>query len=403
MRHPFRLTRRDVLTTTAGAGFAMRVRSAAAQDGTPMVTPMATPMASPVSAATPLWEVAWQKGIVAGTSLATWQADDAEYLSLVDREAAVLFTEDDLLWWRLKPSPDAELDFSHADRFFAIAEEQGQLVFATHLVWDEGFGERWVMNDLWGLDEAAARSLLFDTLEAQVARYKGRTAGWIVVNEVVDAHTEDGLRTDYPWLATLGPSVVPEAFEAAHAIDPDATLVLNEFGFETDSEWDRAADRRKNALVVLDRLLDAGAPVHAFGVQAHLDAHEFSERFDADAYRAFLGDIADRGLGIIISELDVLDDGVVADPAERDQVIADAYARYLDVALDEPAVFSVMTFGLTDRYTWLQEDYPRDDGAPRRPLPFDEELRPKPAYQAIHAALEAAPVREPVWTPPRAE
>lgn len=399
MRHPFRSTRRDVLVTTASAGLALRAGSGFAQDA----TAFEAPIASPVLASMPLWEFAWEKGIVYGTSLATWQADDQDYLPLVDREAAILFTEDDLLWWRLKPSPDADLDFSYADRFFAIAEEQGQLVFATHLVWDEGFGEGWDMNAIWGLDEAAARSLLFDTLEAQVERYKDRTAGWIVVNEVIDAHTEDGLRTDYPWLTTIGPSVVPEAFEAAHSLDPDATLVLNEFGFETDSEWDSAADRRRNALIVLDGLLDAGAPVHALGVQAHLDAHEFSEQFDADAYREFLGEVADRGLGIIISELDVLDDGVTADPAERDQVIADAYARYLKVALDEPAVFSVMTFGLTDRYTWLQEDYPRDDGVPRRPLPFDADLQRKPAYYAIHAALGAAPEREPVWVPPRAK
>ncbi len=399
MRHPFQLTRRELFTSTAGTALALQHTSVLAQDA----TAVATPMASPVGGLTPLWDAAWQNGIVYGTSLATWQADDAEYLAVVDRQAAVLFTEDDLLWWRLKPSPDADLDFSHADRLFSIAEEQGQLVFGAHLVWDEGFGEGWVMNDLWGLDETAARRLLFDTLEAQVERYKGRAAGWIVVNEVIDAHTADGLRTDYPWLTTIGPSVVADAFEAAHAIDPHATLVLNEFGFETDSQWDRAADRRKNALIVLDSLLDAGAPVHAFGVQAHLDAHQFTERFDADAYREFLGEIADRGLGVIISELDVLDDGVTADPVERDQVIADAYARYLEVALDEPAVFSVMTFGLTDRYTWLQEDYPRDDGQARRPLPFDEDLQPKPAYHAIHAALEGAPEREPVWIPPRAD
>lgn len=219
---------------------------------------------------------------------------------------------------------------------------------------------------------------------------------------MIDAHTEDGLRTDYPWLQTIGPSVVADAFVAANEIDPDATLILNEFGFETDSEWDLAADRRRNALLVLDSLLDAGAPVHAFGVQAHLDAANFSERFDADAYREFLGEIASRGLGIVISEMDVLDDDVPADPVERDEVIADAYAQYLEVALDEPAVFSVVTFGLTDRYTWLQEDYPRDDGADRRPLPFDMDLRPKPAYDAIREALAQAPEREPVWEPPRA-
>jgi endo-1,4-beta-xylanase len=61
----------------------------------------------------------------------------------------------------------------------------------------------------------------------------------------------------------------------------------------------------------------------------------------------------------------------------------------------------VMTFGLSDRYTWLQEDYPRDDGAPRRPLPYDDALRPKPAYEALSRGLANAARRRPVWLPPR--
>ena len=50
----------------------------------------------------------------------------------------------------------------------------------------------------------------------------------------------------------------------------------------------------------------------------------------------------------------------------------------------------MITFGLSDRYTWLEEDFPRDDCAPRRPLPFDERMRPKPAYDAQKSALEQA-------------
>jgi endo-1,4-beta-xylanase len=55
-----------------------------------------------------------------------------------------------------------------------------------------------------------------------------------------------------------------------------------------------------------------------------------------------------------------------------------------------------MMFGLSDRYTWLEEDYPREDGAPRRPLLFDDELSLKPAYDALTSALEHAVVRDPI-------
>lgn len=266
-------------------------------------------------------------------------------------------------------------------------------VFGAHLVWDEGFGDGWSEEDLWGMDAETARHLILSTVRRVVRRYRGQVAAWSVVNEAVDAATDDGLRTDVPWYATIGPSYIAESFRAAHAADPHAVLVLNEFGFETDDEWDTAADKRSAALRVLDSLLEQHVPVHALGVQAHLTAGGFAEKFDPAGYRRFLSDVADRGLQILITELDVLDDGLPADIPARDCAVAEVYRRYLDVALRERAVTTVMCFELSDKYTWLQEDYPREDGAARRPLPFDDGMRRKPAYYAVRRSLQNAPRR----------
>ena len=401
------MSRRSAVRGGAGVaalGLMGRPGSIAAQDATPIEGATPVPAATPVASITrvPLWKPAADRGIICGTSLATWQLDP-EYAHLVDHEAAILFTEDDLLWYKLRPTPDAELDFQFGDQFMALAERQKQLVFGAHLVWDEGFGEGWAEDDLWGMDGKTARVLLFDTVEAIVDRYRGRVAGWIVVNEVIDAHEADGLRRDYPWYETIGPSFVAESFQIARAGDPDAVLVLNEFGFETDDEFDRAADKREKALTVLDGLLAADVPVDAFGVQAHVEAAGFAAKFDPQGYRQFLADLADRGVKIQITEMDVLDDGLPPDIEVRDAAVADTYARYLDVALDEPAVASLITFGLSDRYTWLQEDYPREDGAERRPLPFDAALQPKPAYDALFSGIETAQPRTPIWRSPRDE
>jgi endo-1,4-beta-xylanase len=144
-------------------------------------------------------------------------------------------------------------------------------------------------------------------------------------------------------------------------------------------------------------LLDQNVPLQAAGIQGHLLADGFGGKFNERGYRAFLRELADRDLTILITELDVLDDGLPADAGPRDRMIADVYRRYLDVALDETAVKAVVAFGLTDRYTWLEEDRPREDGAPRRPLAFDSDLRPKPAYAAISHALQHAPERRQLW------
>ena len=218
------------------------------------------------------------------------------------------------------------------------------------------------------------------------------------MNEALDSF---GVRPEVPWYGTIGPSYVEESFRLAREVDPEATLVLNDFGYETDDEFNSAADKRAVTLEYLDELIGADVPVDALGVQAHLMAGGFAEGFDADVYRRFLSEVADRGLAILITEMDVLDDGLPRAIPERDRAVADTVKRYLDAALSEPAVGALMTFGLSDRYTWLQEDYPRDDGALRRPLPFDDDLRPKPAYDALVTSLEGAPRRDLLWQPPR--
>jgi endo-1,4-beta-xylanase len=344
-----------------------------------------------------LWETALERGIVYGSSTATWQTSDPEYRRLYARESAILFTEDDLLWYRLLPKPEADLDFSFGDKMIGFAEKQGMLSLATHLVWDEGFGEGWTTDDLWSLNEKQARDLLFTTIEREVNHYKGRVTSWIVANEVLDGN---GMRVDVPWFATIGASYVTEAFRLANQADPDAFLLLNDYGYETDDDTSLATDKQARTLELLDQMLADGVPVHGLGIQAHLQADRMSQ-FDAVGYRRFLKDVADRDLKILITEMDVLDDGLPRDIPERDAAVADTYRSYLEVALDEPAVVSLITFGLSDRYTWLEEDFPRDDGVPRRPLLYDEDLKPKLAYEAVATSLQNAPAREPLWVPPR--
>jgi endo-1,4-beta-xylanase len=357
--------------------------------------------ALPATAATPapLWQQAACNGLVFGSSIATWQLDDT-YPALFAREAGLLFTEDDLLWYQLKPSPSAPLNFGPGDQIVAFAEANRQLTIGAHLAWDEGFGDGWSEDDLWGLSRTEARRLLYGVIRAEVSHYRGRMNGWIVANEVTDPNDADhyGFRTNVPWYSTIGPAYIADSFHLAKENDPKALRIINEFGFETVNEFgDRPEPRRTAFLKAIDRLLDQQTPVQAAGIQGHLLADGFGSKFDERGYRAFLRELADRGLAILITELDVLDDGLPADIAVRDRGVADVYRRYLDVTLDEQAVKVVNAFGLTDRYTWLEEDMPRDDGAPRRPLAFDSDLRPKPAYTAISRALQHAPGRRQLW------
>ena len=391
-----RVTRRTFLlgASALAAAACTRSRGHVVATAASPVVPVDCPAADGSDA---LWATAIGNGLVYGSSAATWQLDDPEYRRLFARQAAIVFTEDDLLWWRLRPTPTSDLDFSYGDRIVRFARGEGMLVLGAHLVWDQGFGKGWSQSDFVTMDPGRARRLLFGTLDAVVRRYRGRVAAWIVANEVLDA---GGLRIDVPWYTALGDGYVAEAFRRAREADPKAVLLLNDFGYETDNQSGSTTQKRDATLRFLDEQLANDVPIDALGIQAHLDASTF-DTFEPDAYRAFLSDVADRGLDVFITELDVLDDGLPADVGQRDAAVADIYRRYLEVALDEPAVRTVTTFGLSDRYTWLQEDYPRSDGAARRPLPFDAKMRPTPALDAVRSALATAPPRSALWTPPR--
>jgi endo-1,4-beta-xylanase len=391
--HESTIGRRTLLAGSAGALAGLAVSGASTAAAAPASARI------PGTGRPPLWYQAGRRGIAFGSSIATWQLDPG-YSKLHAREAGVLFTEDDLLWYQLKPKPGAPLNFGPGDQIVGFAEENKQLVIGAHLAWDEGFGEGWTEDDLWGLSRDQARNLLFGVIRKEVAHYRGRMNGWIVANEVSDPFDADrfGFRTTVPWYHTIGRSYVGHSFHIAAEEDPDALRIINEFGFETVNEFgDRPEPRRRAYLKVIDTLLDRGVPVQAVGVQGHLLADGFGRKFDERGYRAFLRDISDRGLPILITEMDVFDEGLPRNREKRDQMVADVYRRYLEVTLDEKAVKAVIAFGLSDRYTWLDEDRPRDDGTHRRPLAFNRRLQPKPAYRAISHAFRWAPLRKPLW------
>ncbi len=77
----------------------------------------------------------------------------------------------------------------------------------------------------------------------------------------------------------------------------------------------------------------------------------------------------------------------------RDAAVADLARRYFDVMLSYPQLRYVMAWGLVDKYSWLQGRWPRADGLPKRPNPYDENYKPKPMREAIASALRAAPAR----------
>jgi endo-1,4-beta-xylanase len=94
------------------------------------------------------------------------------------------------------------------------------------------------------------------------------------------------------------------------------------------------------------------------------------------------------GLQVFLTEMDANDRAVAAAVGARDAAVAAAYKQYLELVLADPAVRVVLTWGTTDRYTWLDHEDSRADRLPERPLPFDADGHATPAFYAMRDAFD---------------
>jgi endo-1,4-beta-xylanase len=217
--------------------------------------------------------------------------------------------------------------------------------------------------------------------------YKGRIQSWDVVNEAVQPSDglPDGLR-DGPWYKLLGPGFIELAFRTARAADPAAKLTYNDYGIEAQDE---ASAKKRAAVLELVKGLKAKGLIDAVGVQSHISAGgEYGS-----GLAKFLDAVQGLGLEIYVTEMDVNDRKLGPEDATRDKAVAATYRGYLDLVLKNPGVKEVLTWGITDAFTWLNGEDARTDHLPERCLPFDKELKPVEAFFAIRDAFDRAQSR----------
>lgn len=333
---------------------------------------------------TPLRDRASAKGIFFGAAIEWAELADSGFRQRVLQECNMLVAENEFKFGGLRPAID-RFDFTQSDRLLGFARRHAIPMRGHTLVW------HLALPDWFGqVNRRNAEQVLTEHIQTVIGRYRGQIHSWDVVNEAIEPG--DGRRDRFrrsPWLEHLGTEYVELAFQAAATADPDATLVYNELGLE--SKHSDGETRRRAVLTLLERLLDQRIPVHALGIQSHLTGGVDYGRFEH--LRPFLRDVASLGLKIFLTELDVSDQALPADVQERDRQIATIYYDYLSVMLAEPAVTAVLTWGLSDRYTWLSSHVPRSDGNAVRPLPLDDQLDRKLAWNAIARALDQAAPR----------
>lgn len=208
-------------------------------------------------------------------------------------------------------------------------------------------------------------------IETIMSRYKGKIAEYDVVNEMFN---EDGSMRQNIWYKTIGADYIELALKKAHQVDPDAKLLLNEFNNEEKGH--PKADAMYN---LVKNLIERKVPIDGVGMQLHLDARiSYSE----DAIRQNIQRYEDLGIAVSFSEVDV------RIPIENSKAYESAqeniYLMLYKIASEMPNVTSFITWGISDKHSWVPYTFPGTGNA----LLYDEDFKPKPVYNEILKELK---------------
>jgi endo-1,4-beta-xylanase len=331
------------------------------------------------------------RGLLTGCAVnANLFREDEDFRKLLAEQYNIVVPENCLKWNMLRPTADT-YNFADADSLVAFAEDHGMKVRGHNFVWHEALPTWFAAT----VTKDNAQKFLVDHIHTVGGRYKGKIHSWDVVNEAIwipDGRS-DGLRSSTPWFEMLGPGYIDLAFKTARQADPTALLTYNDYGIEYDNEEE--GKKRTAVLALLRRMKANNVPLDALGIQSHIHA------VSKDSFRKGVRKLADGaqalGLQVFVTELDVNDDAVATDnTAERDKIVADVYRSYLATALDGPQVKAVLTWGASDKNTWLNKGTKFRRQHPdrlQRPLPFDPDYAPAPAFFAMRDCFDKAKKR----------
>ena len=339
------------------------------------------------------------RGILAGCAVSVRSLrNDADYKKLLQEQVGIVVAESEFKFGPLRPTPTTFF-FDDADYLAAYAEANGMKLRGHNFVWHRQL-PKWFESYV---TKENAEQVLVNHIEQVGGRYAGKIHSWDVVNEAIQV--SDGLLGGFrksPWQKVLGgtgtvPAYVPEyigvAYRTARRVDPKALLVYNDYGIE--GEDDASAKKREAVMGLLREMQRRQVPLDALGVQSHITA--VNKDGSVPEYGAglmkMIAEVRKMGLKVLVTEMDVNDRYVAPAIGPRDAAVAKMYGSYLGTVLRDPAVIAVLTWGITDKYTWLDREDARAGGEPERPLPFDAEMQPVAAFAAEVKALQEARLR----------
>lgn len=288
------------------------------------------------------------------------------YQRLIENNSKIFTFENALKWSPLRPSIQ-EFNFSNVDPMIDWLVARKIAIHGHVLLWNQ-------QNPSWltegNFSPAQLESIMNNHIDTVVGRYKGKIAVWDVVNEAFNDQGE--LWISYFWNRYLGPEFIAKAFIRAHAADPGATLLYNDYGIETVNQKSSAV------LAFLTRLKQQGVPINGVGFQTHV----YQNTFDFASLKQNIARFKNAGFEVYLTEVDValpLDS-----PWSAYEQQATVYRNLLRACLEVDGCKGFQSWGYSDKLSWIPQFMPGSGEA----LPFDFDFQPKPAFCALKEELE---------------
>lgn len=286
---------------------------------------------------------------------------------LIDNQPNWHFTDHDL-----RPT-EKTFNFQKIDEVLAFNETHGMSSQAHHFVWGE---EKWLPD--WLIKGHYSKEQLLQILQNHIttvgARYHGRIKEWTVVNEAFTRGQHIfGLR-DW-WADNIGDqSYIDKSFIWARQADPNAKLILNDFNNEGQNQVSDAM------YAYVKGAKERGVPIDGVGMQMHIDGTHPPVK---DEVIVNMKRFASLGVEVYVTEFDVNMNDVKADSKAKDQTEGSIYYDMARACVESGVCHSFAVLGITDAETWYNYLGLKDS----RPLPFDKNYRPKPAFFALRQAF----------------
>jgi len=266
-----------------------------------------------------------------GSEISWPQMDNSRYLSFFNDHFNWAVMGNSSKWYHNEPAEDY-VTYTDADKIYDFCQANGITMRGHCLYWGvDQFVQDWIKNLSYAPLPATSelRTAVENRMDSAMNHFKGKFVHWDINNEMLHGSF---------YKDRLGDDIRPWMFQAAHAIDPNCKLFVNDYNVVSSGQTEEYKTH-------IQDLLDNNAPIHDIGAQCHFWGSSVEPLMVYDR----LESLAQIGLPIWCTEYDF---------ASTDEYIrADGLEKFYRTAFSHPSVEGILMFGYWEGQHWRDDCY----------------------------------------------